>query len=52
MCPGGTGKNNLDLQSARATVSRFWSDQQEGLSSESEDYVFGCLEISSEHEGV
>jgi len=39
-------------QSARATVSRFLSDQQEGLSPEAEDYVFCWLEISPEHQGT
>jgi len=37
--------------SARATVTRFLSDQQEGLSSEAEDYIFCWLEISPEHQG-
>ena len=35
--------------SARATVTRFLSDRQEGLSSEAEDYIFCWLEISPEH---
>jgi hypothetical protein len=39
-------------QSARATVSRFLSDQQEGLSPEAEDYVFCWLELSPEHQGT
>jgi hypothetical protein len=39
-------------QSARATVSRFLSDQQEGLSPEAEDYVFCWLELSPEHQGA
>ena len=39
-------------QSARATVSRCLSDQQEGLSPEAEDYIFCWLEISSEHQGT
>jgi hypothetical protein len=39
-------------QSIRATVSRCLSDQQEGLSPESEDYVFCWLEINPEHQGV
>ena len=34
---------------ARATVTRFLSDQQEGLSTEAEDYIFCWLEISPEH---
>ena len=38
-------------QSARATVSGFRSDQQEGLSPEAENYVFCWLEISAEHQG-
>jgi len=37
--------------SARATVTRFLSDQQEGLSPEAEDYVFCWMEISPEHQG-
>jgi len=36
---------------ARATISRFLSDQQEGLSPESEDYICCWLEISLEHQG-
>jgi hypothetical protein len=39
-------------QSARATVSRCLSDQQEGLSPEAEDYIFCWLEISPEHQGT
>ena len=39
-------------QSARATVTRFLSDQQEGLSPEAEDYIFCWLEISPEHQGT
>jgi hypothetical protein len=39
-------------QSARATVSRFWSDQQEGLSPEAEDYIYGWLEISPGDQGA
>jgi hypothetical protein len=39
-------------QSARATVSRFLSDQKEGLSPEAEDYVFCWLEISPEQQGT
>lgn len=38
--------------SARATVTRLLSDQQEGLSSEAEDYVFCWLEISPEDQGT
>ena len=38
--------------STRATVARFLSDQQEGLSSEAEDYIFCWLEISPEHQGA
>jgi hypothetical protein len=38
--------------SARATVTRCLSDQQEGLSSEAEDYIFCWLEISPEHQGT
>jgi hypothetical protein len=38
--------------SARGTVIRFLSDQQEGLSPEAEDYVFCWLEISPEHRGA
>jgi hypothetical protein len=37
-------------QSARATITRLLSDQQEGLSSEAEDYIFRWLEISSPDE--
>ena len=33
-------------QSARATVSRFLSDQQEGLSPEAENYIACWLEVS------
>ena len=39
-------------QSARATVSRFVSDRQEGLSPEAEDYIFCWLEIHPEHRAV
>ena len=39
-------------QSARATVIRFLSDEQEGLSPEAEDYFFCWLEISPEHNGT
>ena len=39
-------------QSSRATVSRFLSDQQEGLSREAEDYVLCWLEINSECQGA
>jgi hypothetical protein len=39
-------------QSARATVARVLSDQQEGLSPEAEDYIFWWLEISTEHQGL
>jgi hypothetical protein len=39
-------------QSARATITRLLSDQQEGLSPEAEDYIFRWLEISSEDEGL
>jgi hypothetical protein len=39
-------------QSARATVSRFLSDQQEGLSPEAEDYIFCWMEISPEHQRI
>ena len=38
--------------SARATVTRFLSDRQEGLSSEAEDYIFCWLEISPEPQGT
>jgi hypothetical protein len=38
--------------STRATVSRFLSDEQEGLSPEAEDYVFCWLEIRPEHQGT
>lgn len=38
-------------QSSRATVSRFCSDQEEGLSPEAEDYIFCWLEISPEDQG-
>jgi len=37
--------------SARGTVTRMLSDQQEGLSSEAEDYVFCWLEVSPEDQG-
>jgi hypothetical protein len=43
---------NAPGQSARATVSRFLSDQQEGLSPEAEDYIFCWLEISPEQRGT
>jgi hypothetical protein len=39
-------------QSTRATVIRFLSDQQEGLSPEAEDYISRWLEISPEHQGT
>lgn len=39
-------------QQARATVTRFLSDRQEGLSTEAEDYVFCWLEISPEHQAA
>lgn len=39
-------------QSARATVSRLLSDDQEGLSREAEDYFLLWLEISIEHQGT
>ena len=39
-------------QSARATVTRFLSDQQEGFSPEVEDYIFCWLEIAPEHQGT
>jgi hypothetical protein len=39
-------------QSTRATVSRFFSDEQEGLSPEAEDYIFCWMEISPEHQGT
>jgi len=39
-------------QSARATVSRFLSDQQEGLSPEAEIYVFCWMEITPDHQGT
>lgn len=39
-------------QSARATVTRFLSDRQEGLSLEAENYIFCWLEISPEHGGT
>jgi hypothetical protein len=39
-------------QSARATVSRLLSDEEEGLSREAEDYCFLWLEISLEHQGT
>ena len=38
--------------SVRGTVTRLLSDQQEGLSSEAEDYVFCWLEISPEDQGT
>lgn len=38
--------------SARATVTRFLSDRQEGLSPEAEDYIFCWLEVSPEHQGT
>jgi len=37
---------------ARATVTRFLSDQQEGLSPEAEDYIFCWLEICPESQGA
>ena len=36
-------------QSARATVNRFLSDQQEGLSPEAETYVACWMEITPDH---
>ena len=39
-------------QSARATVSRFLSDQQEGLSPETENYIACWIEISPERQGT
>jgi len=36
-------------QPARGTVSRFLSDQQEGLSPEAENYVSCWMEISIDH---
>ena len=39
-------------QWARATVSRFLSDQQEGLSPEAEDYVSFWMEVSPNHQGT
>ena len=39
-------------QSVRATVTRFLSDQQEGLSPEAEDYIYCWLEISTERQGL
>ena len=39
-------------QSARATVTRFLSDQQEGFSPEVEDYIFCWVEVSPEHQGT
>ena len=39
-------------QSARATVSRFVSDRQEGLSPEAEDYIFFWLEIRLHNPGA
>ena len=38
--------------SARATVIRFLSDRQEGLSPETEDYIYCWMEISPEHQGT
>ena len=37
---------------ARATVSRFLSDQQEGLSPEAETYVFCWMEITPDDQGT
>lgn len=39
-------------QSARATITRFLSDQQEGFSPEAQDYIFLWLEIGPEHQGT
>jgi hypothetical protein len=39
-------------KSTRATVSRFLSDELEGLSPEAEDYILCWLEISPEHQGT
>ena len=36
-------------QSARATVSRFLSDQQEGLSPEAEGYISCWMEVTPDH---
>ena len=36
----------------RATVNRFLSDEQEGLSPEAKDYIFYWMEISPEHQGT
>ena len=38
--------------SARATVTRFLSDQEEGFGPEVEDYIFGWLEIRAEGQGT
>ena len=38
--------------SERATVTRFLSDQQEGLSPEAKDYVFCWMEIRPERQGT
>jgi hypothetical protein len=37
---------------ARARISRFLSDHEEGLSPEAEDYIFCWLEISFEPQGL
>src|SRR5262249_32621476 len=39
-------------QSVTATVTRFLSDRQEGLSPEAEDYVFCWVEVSAEHQAT
>jgi len=38
--------------SARATITRFLSDQEQGLSSEANDYIFGWVEVSLDHQGT
>lgn len=38
--------------SIRATITRFLSDQEEGLSPEAEDYILGWVEISPEPQGA
>ena len=39
-------------QLARATVRRFLSDREEGLSPEAEDYIFCWLEVNPDHQGA
>ncbi|MEP7353160.1 MAG: hypothetical protein ABI824_08020 [Acidobacteriota bacterium] len=42
---------NAPGQPVRATVSRFLSNREEGLSPEANDYIFCWLEINPQHHG-